>query len=314
MPRRRETLKKVRLVDELVSQGKSVSEACRTVGISRDTYYRYKRMEKEKQEDETPPEDSPEDAEIEDEKEIEKIEKQLEKFKDTPALDSALNEIEMEDRPAHPLEQKARELLDEIRRTSSALARIQMLLSAPYMTGQPPPKGEAQGQPAPPQPQLSLEEYTDLLVKEVSLLEERRKKLKEALEKLGFKVEDMMMTKDEVEKLLEEKRREWEESALDDQRIKAVENIVNRAIDRIFGMFQPIVQAYLDMMLRGPMQSQSTQTPQTLTPQQQEAVRQLMSKIEEVKSKAKQRVEEITSMIEEASGGGGAGEEHEESG
>jgi len=46
--------------------------------------------------------------------------------------------------------------------------------------------------------------------------EGKRTKIKEILEKMGFKVEDMYMRRDEAEKLIQEMRKQAEEEALDD--------------------------------------------------------------------------------------------------
>jgi prefoldin subunit 5 len=74
--------------------------------------------------------------------------------------------------------------------------------------------------------------------------EAKRAKIKETLEKMGLKVEDMYMKRDEVEKLIEETKRKTVEEALDDKRIEAVSKIVSDAVAQIVGMFKPVVQAY----------------------------------------------------------------------
>jgi len=261
---------KVRLVDELLKQGKGVREACRIVGLSKGTYYYWRdklRNGGEVVEQEDPPQDEEESREdvekgVEgsEESSIDEVSGIMRRLTSTPTLDENLKYIESE-RPAHPLEQKAKELLDEIRRTTTAMSRIQMMLSTfapsytPNMQPQPTNKqvserGVPEQAVTMPEVPLSPEEVIEKLSDEVRRLEERRRKLKEALEKLGFKVEDRLLTKDEVERILEEEKRRWEEEQLDDARIKAVVEIVKTGIDRIVGMFQPLVQAWFDFELR----------------------------------------------------------------
>lgn len=74
--------------------------------------------------------------------------------------------------------------------------------------------------------------------------ESTRTKIKGTLEKMGLKVEDVYMKKDEVEKLIEETKRQAAEDAIDDKRIDAVANIVRDAVTKIIEMFKPAVAAY----------------------------------------------------------------------
>jgi len=290
-----ETLEKVARVDELVSKGMSLNKACREVGIAKKTYYRYRRALGEAPGEEQPVETGSEE-----------LERLRGKLGETPTLDENLRLLEEE--APHPLERKVRELMAEYRRTSLALARVQQLMSGlGVQPGAPPPKGGKAGeagagvpavQPADP------EAVVEALVGEVKRLQERRRKLRDALSELGFRVEDMLMSKEEVEKLLEEKRREWEENALDDKRIKAVENIVNRAIDRIFGMFQPMVQAWFETMLAPRMQAQQAGQPAPqLTPRQAEEIRRALEEAKMGGGVGGEAVEEPGEGV----GGGGEG-------
>jgi chromosome segregation ATPase len=104
---------------------------------------------------------------------------------------------------------------------------------------------------APESPQPKAEELEEKPRDAVEEFEEaykdfeaKRVKIKETLEKMGLKVEDMYMKKDEVERLIEETKRKTAEEALDDKRIEAVQKIVSDAIAQIVGMFKPVVQAY----------------------------------------------------------------------
>jgi hypothetical protein len=77
--------------------------------------------------------------------------------------------------------------------------------------------------------------------------EAKRAKIKETLEKMGLKVEDLYMKRDEVERLVEETKRRAAEEALDDKRIEAVSKIVSDAVAQIVGMFKPVIQAYFSL-------------------------------------------------------------------
>jgi len=81
--------------------------------------------------------------------------------------------------------------------------------------------------------------------------EEKRAKVKKVLERMGFKVEDVYMTREEVEKLIEETKRKTIEEALEDKRIEAVENIIREAITQIVQMFSPAVDAWMKYSLEG---------------------------------------------------------------
>ena len=74
--------------------------------------------------------------------------------------------------------------------------------------------------------------------------EAKRARVREVLEGIGFKIEDVYMRRDEVERLVEEVRRKAAEEALDDKRIEAVENIICNAISKLIEMFKPAVQAF----------------------------------------------------------------------
>jgi len=89
---------------------------------------------------------------------------------------------------------------------------------------------------------LELELITEL--RALRDFEAKRARVKEMLERLGLRVEDVYMKKDEVEKMVEEVRRKVAEEALDDKRIEAVENIIRDAVARLIELFKPVVQAF----------------------------------------------------------------------
>jgi len=72
--------------------------------------------------------------------------------------------------------------------------------------------------------------------------EETRAKIREALEKMGFRVEDVYMRRDDVERAIEEAKRRAQEELVDDKRIEAVQNIVQDAVSRIIELFKPAVE------------------------------------------------------------------------
>jgi prefoldin subunit 5 len=134
------------------------------------------------------------------------------------------------------LEKELEEL--ELRRQSVIRAAQKALRLFGSMSETPPP---------PPQTVKGEEKPRDVIDEFESAykdFESKRTKIKETLEKMGLKVEDMYMKRDEVEKLIEETKRKAVEEALDDKRIEAVSKIVSDAIAQIVGMFKPVVQAY----------------------------------------------------------------------
>lgn len=70
----------------------------------------------------------------------------------------------------------------------------------------------------------------------------RRQKVKETLEKMGFKVEDQYISRDEVEKIIEEERRKAFDEAVEDKRVEAVERIVKDVASQIIQLFGPAIQ------------------------------------------------------------------------
>jgi len=96
--------------------------------------------------------------------------------------------------------------------------------------------------PPPAQPQRrspSLEDLTKL-IKEY---EETRRQVKEALEALGFRVEDRYVPREEVERIVEEVRRRAYDEVLDDKRIEAVKEIISTSIAKLIELFRPAVDA-----------------------------------------------------------------------
>jgi flagellar motility protein MotE (MotC chaperone) len=74
---------------------------------------------------------------------------------------------------------------------------------------------------------------------------EKRERMKKLLESLGFKVEDLYMRREEVEKLIDEVKRRAAEEVLEDKRIEAVKDIINNAVNRIISLFSPVIDYYI---------------------------------------------------------------------
>lgn len=91
----------------------------------------------------------------------------------------------------------------------------------------------------------SEEEILADLDRTIRDFEEKRVKIKETLEKYGFKVEDMYMKREEVEQLLQRAKTEALDDALEDKRLEAVGNIINNAVSKLVDqVFAPVVHAY----------------------------------------------------------------------
>jgi len=73
--------------------------------------------------------------------------------------------------------------------------------------------------------------------------EAKRARVRQVLESMGFKVEDVYMKRDEVERMVEEVKRRAAEEALDDKRIEMVGDIIRDAVARLVELFRPAVQA-----------------------------------------------------------------------
>lgn len=66
------------------------------------------------------------------------------------------------------------------------------------------------------------------------------------LKSRGYRVEYGMVSREQAEKMAEEGRHRAQEDVQDDQRIKAVENIVGKAIDNLFEMFKEPLQRAME--------------------------------------------------------------------
>jgi predicted DNA-binding protein YlxM (UPF0122 family) len=85
---------------------------------------------------------------------------------------------------------------------------------------------------------------------------EKRERMKKLLESMGFKVEDLYMRREEVEKLIDEVKRRAAEEVLEDKRIEAVKDIINNAVNRIISLFAPVVDYYIPKPQQQPQQQQ----------------------------------------------------------
>jgi hypothetical protein len=240
---------KVVEVDRLRKEkGWGVAKACKAVGIGPATYYRFK-----SQPDTFPREDRAGNSAGSPAEQLQQLKKQVED------VDARLREYGVAESPDHPLVQKVRELKDEIARTEKALGRVYSELGITGMTG---PSGSSR-QSLKPEPVDILAEIAGGL----QSVDAMRERFKEIAAKLGFKLEDRYVRREEVDRLLEEEKRKWMEERLDDRRIQAVENIIRETIDKAFKMFQPAVEAIINnitgrMSMQMPEEaSQPEQTP-----------------------------------------------------
>jgi flagellar motility protein MotE (MotC chaperone) len=95
---------------------------------------------------------------------------------------------------------------------------------------------------------------------------EKRERMKKLLESMGFKVEDLYMRREEVEKLIDEVKRRAAEEVLEDKRIEAVKDIINNAVNRIISLFSPVIDYYIPKPQQQPQQQvdKATQLVQQL--------------------------------------------------
>ena len=155
---------------------------------------------------------------------------------------------------------KLRAALQRHLRAARAILEMEGL-TAPPPPGQPPTVPQ-QTQQVQQRRLASLEE----LIKLIRDYEETRRQIKEALESLGFRVEDRYVPREEVERIVEEVRRRAYDEALDDKRIEAVKEIISTSIARLIELFRPAVDAIF-----GPTpQAQQAGQPQTGTGETQQ--------------------------------------------
>jgi predicted RNase H-like nuclease (RuvC/YqgF family) len=268
-----ELMEKVSKVDELVDRyGLTLQEACRRVGITPKTYFKLKHGldPKDPQKEETEggggsaeaqqPPKTGSNVDLEGRREeLKSLEQQLAKEKsDIEEVDRRIKSY-VGERLDHPLVKLATELKEKVAQEEEALKRTYAMLGWTPAAGSAPTPAPTAGleqqseQTQPAAPTATSEaapvDSIEALKRDIETIEEKRRKLKETFEKLGFKVEDMYMRRDEFERRLAEERQKMTDDALDDRRIKAVENIVNRAIDKIAEMFKPAVDIIVQQMI-----------------------------------------------------------------
>jgi len=284
-----EVASKIKLVDEMIRDGLSLSKACKTAKLSKKTYYRY-RGKAGSQETSSPegtvsqsvsrPDKSAEAGgsspqvrkPSEGEKgtssqpssdELKDVERKIQRMKsEADEVDKRLRAYGLIGaEPDSELLKKWRALKAEISSQEQALniIRREMGLSAPVGAQAPPasPEEEEGGKEAKPEPEPA--DAITALSQDVERLEERKKRLRDTLQKMGFKVEDIYVTREEHERAVEEARKAGAEEALDDKRIGAVERIINNAVTQIVQMFQPAVQRWMELqMVSAPSRGQSS--------------------------------------------------------
>ena len=169
----------------------------------------------------------------------------------TPYGDVPIERGERETETEHPIARRVEQLIEELKETHRALMRAQTLLST-FAPTVPPTKPA--GEVKPVEPEVDVIER---IAKEVERLQERRRKIAEALRKMGYEVEDIYLERSKVEELLEQERQKALEEALDEKRIEVVREIVVSIVRELKDIFKPMAEAWWNTILL----SQAQQTP-----------------------------------------------------
>jgi hypothetical protein len=106
-------------------------------------------------------------------------------------------------------------------------------------------------------------------IKEIEEVIERRERMKQLLEKMGLKIEDQYMRRDEVERLIEEEKRKIVEEKLEDKKIEAIKDIMNNAVSQVVGLFKPAVDRMFPTP-KPPAQAQVVEAPKLEGVEEQE--------------------------------------------
>jgi len=268
------TIEKCKAAHLLVmGKGMGVKKACKEVGVSTETYYKWLRSAGEpKAEGETmnPGETSSPSSEVslgaKQQPSTETSgETSLERFKrKVEESERNLSEYLIGEAEKTEFEKKVEELLKLKKGVDRGLRLLYELFPSgsvpPTFKGQPrTPEAQDQHQLAEPQ-SLSIEHIKS----EINRLEKLRRDIRNALEELGFKVEDVYMRKDEVEKLIEDAKRKAAEEAIDDKRIDAVKAIVQDAIAKVVDLFRPAVNVIFSLPSEAPSgESESRQSSES---------------------------------------------------
>ncbi|MCR6691531.1 MAG: hypothetical protein MRT15_04000 [archaeon YNP-LCB-003-016] len=254
---------------ELIKQGKSVRKAMMESGLQpRDYKKHYDEIwsdpeiaafkpqprvrvnppqQLQQQKETSKPEDKPEDKNEE------------KKGEEPKGLEELLSEETL------PFE---KEYLELKRREQAMVAAAYRILSQYGV--KPPGSGPQPTPPSTQPPPTTRKEAIEDFLEAVKAYEEKREKVKEALEKMGFKLEDKYMSREEVERLIEDVKRKTAEETLDDKRIDAVQKIISDAIAQVISLFKPVIEKYFGASLEagiGGATQQAGQTQRELKPQ-----------------------------------------------
>jgi len=231
---------KIKRFKELVKQGYSVNKALKEVKLSPTTYNKHRNEIW----------GDPEMAPFKPNNPFKKPPSTSNPPPQNPSAQTDQSEVKgLEDllgEELHPFEKQFLEL--EKQREALIQAAYRVLRGSvgrvPQPLGAPPATQATQGEAKVGSP---VDDFLDAFKK----YEEQRQKIREALEKMGFKLEDKYVSREEVERLVEEARRKAAEEALDDKRLAATERIMEHAIDRIIELFAPAVQAFMPPRVSG---------------------------------------------------------------
>jgi len=265
-------MEKIKLVDEAMKQGTSFNKACKLARISKKTYYKYRKPKETK---ETSPKSEETVSGRQPSPDVDKSKgavplgqktretvppevigeeaQRLKRVKDEMAeTEERLRKLGLlgPDASDHPLVKEWLGLKEKLDRTERALEAVKREMK--WTTGMPigvsPSKetGSEEKETGSKAPLPLLEEFS----KGIADFESMRGKIKEFLEKLGLKVEDRWLSREEHERLVEEAKKKAVEEQLEDKRIDGVVEIMKHAVDRVVGLFQPLVQSSFEGVIK----------------------------------------------------------------
>jgi hypothetical protein len=256
---------RVNTFKQLIKQGYSVRKALNEAGISRDAYHK---LYGEIWSDPELAPFKPKPAVVGKSKGDKPPEPKPEAKPETPPKPES-KPLSLEELLGEQQTEFEKEYLELEKKRQAMVAAAYRILSQGTSVKAP---GAAQptqpAQPAQP-PKDAVEDFLE----SVKAYEEKRSKVRETLEKMGFKLEDKYLTREEVEKLLAEERGKAVDDALEKTRVDAFKDIMREAIDKVVGMFSPVTEVYA-RWLALQLQAKGQSSTQSSTRQEQSASQQ----------------------------------------
>lgn len=258
---------KVDMIIELYKKGYSILKISKTLGISRLTIRKYLRQHgllPARQEQPTVPDDI-EDEQIEEQEE--EVMQDVQPSSEYLNAKKVLKEYGFEEYTDLPSTSPAGRLIQEIKQREWELRALRRELSRLGLGGSTTPTVHGSGLKGLLEYKKELdekiEEAREVLEalgykvikpgKERTDTDENVEELIEKLKSMGYEINRRVISKEELQKIIEEEKRRWEEEhniqverGLEEQKIKTAERIVEIAIDRIVNLFQPVVHKYTD--------------------------------------------------------------------